>query len=278
MSSHLEKLEEAKRAVLSRVKSFPRFLVVLGSGLGEVLRDVKIEAEISFGDIPHFRAAGVEGHRGRLVVGELSGVRVACMQGRLHYYEGYPMEEVVFPFRVFALAGAEIFILTNAAGSLHPEIPPAALLLVQDHINLMGTNPLIGQNLTELGPRFPDLTHLYDPKLAAVFRRVAARLNMPLREGVYVAIHGPSYETPAEIRMYRALGGHVVGMSTVPEAITLHHMGKRVAAISCVTNLAAGVGDTPLVHSEVLETAKEIQGRFAALISEALVEINHHDG
>jgi purine-nucleoside phosphorylase len=192
------------------------------------------------------------------------------MQGRLHFYEGLAMEDVVFPFRAFALAGAEIFILTNAAGGVRPECVPPELCLVRDHINLMGTNPLVGHNHDELGPRFPDMTHLYDPELCKIFLETAARLKIPLREGIYLALHGPSYETPAEIRMYRTLGADVVGMSTVPEAIAIHHMGRRVVTVSCITNLAAGVSPVPLVHTEVLENAQKAYQAFSRLLIEAV--------
>ena len=271
--SVMKKLEEAKQFVLSRCPDFPKFLVVLGSGLAGILSDLKVEKEIPFTDIPHVRKPTVEGHVARLLIGKLKNTRVACMQGRLHFYEGYPMEDVVFPFRVFALSGAEVFLLTNASGGLHSEMKPSDLCLIRDHINLMGTNPLIGKNHDALGPRFPDMTHLYDPKLREITKRVAKKLNVELHEGVYIALHGPSYETPAEIKMYKMLGADLVGMSTVPEAISLNHMGKRVMAISCITNLAAGVGDSPLVHSEVLENAKKVHGVFSKLVIETLETI-----
>lgn len=266
-------LEEAKVEVLHRCPTVPRHFIVLGSGLNGLLREIEPEVEISFTDIPHLKGVTVEGHEGRLVIGRLNGVRVACMQGRLHFYEGHTMEQVVFPFRVFALAGCQNFLLTNAAGGLHPELQPPALVVIEDHINLMGTNPLIGRNETFLGPRFPDMTQLYDPQLNQVFFQAAAKLSVPLKRGVYVAIHGPSYETPSEIRMYRQIGGDVVGMSTVPEAIALHHMGKRVAAISCVTNLAAGVAKQKLEHAEVLENAQKAYPSFSQLICESLKRI-----
>jgi len=278
MSSGLiQKLEESCRAVQALCPNFPKVVIVLGSGLAGLLDEMKIEIDIPFSSIPHLKQATVEGHVGRLVIGKLGAARVACMQGRLHLYEGLSMEDVVFPYRVFALAGAESFLLTNAAGGLHGNVKPPALVLIRDHINMMGTNPLVGKNEEKLGVRFPDLTHLYDPKLRKTVADTARRLGIELGEGVYVATHGPSYETPAEIKMYRVLGGDVVGMSTVPEAIAVHHMGKRVVAISCVTNLAAGVTDQPLEHSEVLENAKKIYSRFSALVREIspLLEAPH---
>ncbi|NBX68837.1 MAG: purine-nucleoside phosphorylase [Proteobacteria bacterium] len=270
MKTQFEKLEEARKFVVEKIEEFPKFLIVLGSGLANILNELEVETEISYSDIPHLAQTTVEGHVSRLVVGRLGGTRVACMQGRLHFYEGLKMDEVVFPFRVFALAGAQVFFLTNAAGGLHPSMKPADLVLIKDHLNLMGTNPLVGKNIAELGPRFPDMTHLYDPELRKIVRDTSKQLKIELGEGVYVGLHGPSYETPAEIKMYTLLGGDVVGMSTVPEAIALHHMGKRIVAISCVTNLAAGVSPTPLEHAEVLETAKKVQSKFCLLVKESV--------
>lgn len=266
----IQKLEEATKAVKKLCPEFPKVVIVLGSGLSGLLDEMQTEIEIPFTSIPHLKQATVEGHVGRLVVGKLNGVRLACMQGRLHFYEGLSMEEVVFPYRAFALAGAETFLLTNAAGGLHADVQPPELVLIQDHINMMGTNPLVGKNEDQLGPRFPDMTRLYDPEFNAKILQVANQKKIPLKTGVYVATHGPSYETPSEIKMYRIVGGDVVGMSTVPEAITLHHMGKRVVAISCVTNLAAGVSAQTLQHGEVLENAKKIYARFSGLIREVV--------
>ena len=273
MKTYVEKLQEAKEFIDSKINVFPDFVIVLGSGLATILTELEVETEISYRDIPHLPQTTVEGHVSRLLVGKLGGVRVACMQGRLHFYEGLKMEEVVFPFRVFGLCEAEVFFLTNAAGGLHPEMKPADLVLIRDHLNLMGTNPLVGKNIDSLGTRFPDMTHIYDPELRKIVSNTAERLKTPLRQGVYVGLHGPSYETPAEIKMYTFLGGDVVGMSTVPEAIALHHMGKRVVAISCVTNLAAGVSPTPLEHAEVLETAKKVKATFCALVKESVKEM-----
>ncbi len=263
----LQKIEDARSAVSKRVTRFPEVVIVTGSGLAGLLTSVERELEIPYTDIPHLMPSTVQGHPGRLVIGTLSGTRVAFMHGRLHYYEGYSMEDVVFPFRVFSRCGAQVFILTNAAGGLHPKMAPTDLVLITDHINLMGTNPLVGKNYDDLGVRFPDMTHLYDPELCDQVRLIAKQQNISLKEGVYVGLHGPSYETPAEIRMYRSFGGDVVGMSTVPEAIAIHHMGRRVVAISCVTNFAAGVGTARLVHDEVLENASKAYGKFSALIS-----------
>lgn len=268
------KLEDSRRFLLSELKTFPKFLIVLGSGLASLLKEIEVEKEIPFAQIPHVKSPSVEGHVGRLVVGKLQGVRVACMQGRLHYYEGHSMEDIVFPYRAFALAGAEVFFLTNAAGGVHKTMKPMDLLLIEDHINLMGTNPLIGPNLERCGPRFPDMTYAYDPKLNKIVMAKAKKLKINLKKGVYLGLHGPSYETPAEIRFYKSVGADVVGMSTVPEVIALNHMKKRVVAVSCITNMAAGVTKERLIHDEVLENAKKVQVKFAKLVGQSIHEMN----
>lgn len=270
----LSKLDEAKSSLKQRCSNFPKFVIVLGSGLAGLLDSMEVETEIPYSQIPNMKGVSVQGHVGKLVIGSLGGVRVACMQGRIHYYEGHAMEDVVFPYRAFALAGAEVFFLTNAAGGLKPTMKPADLLLIEDHINLTGTNPLIGKNIEELGVRFPDMTNVYDPKLRAIVEKKAKSLKIPLKKGVYLGLHGPSYETPAEIRFYKKMGVDVVGMSTVPEAIALNHMKKRVVAVSCITNLAAGVTKKALVHDEVLESAKKVQKAFSKLVIESIKEMN----
>ncbi len=266
----LKKLKDAQSFLMKECDSFPDTVIVMGSGMSGVLSDLEVEAEISFGEIPHMPQATVEGHMGRLSIGKLAGRRVAISRGRIHYYEGHPIQMVVFPFRAMALAGAKNFFLTNAAGGLHPEMKPSSLLLIRDHLNLMGTNPLFGANLAELGPRFPDLTYLYDLQLREIFKKAAAKNGIALPEGVYVGAHGPSYETPSEIQMYRKLGGDVVGMSTVPEAIALRHMGCRVAAVSCITNLAAGVTGETMNHEEVLEAARSAHQILGKLLHDAV--------
>jgi len=268
--SEWDKLQTARDFLAKRVPKFPRLAVVLGSGLGGALNAMQVRAEIPFSEIPGVRASTVQGHSGKLVIGDFHSVPVACFQGRIHSYEGLLPAEVVFPFRVAALLGTEVFLLTNAAGGVHPDMKPMDLVLIRDHINLMGVNPLTGPNDPRLGERFPDMTHAYDPELCRLIHEAGVDAQVALREGVYVGISGPSYETPAEIRMYRSLGGDVVGMSTVPEVIALRHMKKRVAAISCVTNLAAGVGSEALAHSEVLEAGAQVEGRFARLMESIL--------
>lgn len=262
----LSNLKEAQGFLKDRVPSFPKVVITLGSGLASLLDDVEIEDEISYSEIPNLHDVSVVGHVGKLVIGKLGSTRVACMKGRLHYYEGLSMDQVVFPCRALALAGAHTFVLTNAVGGLHPEMAPRDLLLISDHINMTGNNPLMGKNIEELGTRFPDMSRIYDPALRRLTLEEASKLGVEIREGVYVGCHGPSYETPAEIRMYRQFGADVVGMSTVPEAIALRHMQKRVLGISFITNLAAGVTTQPLDHNEVLENAKQGHPFFATLV------------
>ncbi|MCB0404792.1 MAG: purine-nucleoside phosphorylase [Bdellovibrionales bacterium] len=263
----MERIREAEEALKKRVPDFPKIVVVLGSGLGSVLKAMEVEAEIAYPEIPYFKASTVVGHAGKLVVGKLGNTRILGMQGRYHFYEGYSMAEVVFPYRVFGHLGAGGFLVTNAAGGVHADMAPRDLVLIRDHINMMGNNPLIGKNLEMLGPRFPDMTRAYDPEFCEAILSVAREKRIRLREGVYMGILGPSYETPSEIRMYRNLGADVVGMSTVPEVIAINHMGKRVAAISCVTNLAAGVGAAPLNHDEVLSATEHGHAEFADLVA-----------
>jgi purine-nucleoside phosphorylase len=274
----LEKLKAAEAFLRQRCGTFPDTVVVMGSGMAGVLSDLEVETEFSFRDMPHMPGVTVEGHSGTVSVGKLAGKRIAVSRGRIHYYEGHPMQMVVFPFRAMALAGARDFILTNAAGGIQPTMKPSSLLLIRDHLNLMGSNPLFGPNLAELGPRFPDISRLYNPQLREVFRRAAAKLKIDLPEGVYVAVHGPSYETPAEIIMYGKMGGDVVGMSTVPEAIALHHMGKRVVAISCITNLAAGVTGDTMNHQEVLDNAKLAHTNLGNLLREGIASMGSNGG
>ena len=264
------KLEEGRDGLAKLCPRFPKIVVTLGSGLAGLLDDMEVETEFPFHAIPHVKTQSVAGHKGRVVVGKLAGVRIAAMQGRLHFYEGHTMEEVVFPFRVFGLAGAQLFFLTNATGGIRPDMKPLDLMLIRDHINLMGDNPLTGPNDDRLGPRFPDMSEVYDRTLSETVLVAAKKAGVPLLEGVYVAIKGPSYETPAEIRMFRACGGDVVGMSTVPEAIAIRHMGKKIVGVSVVTNLAAGVHQGPLEHEDVLEQAPKIYKAMGRLFSEAL--------
>lgn len=257
MTPLMSKLAEATAALQKRCPNFPKVTIVLGSGLGTLFDELECELEIPFEEIPHLKKATVEGHPGRLTIRRQGTSRFACMQGRLHFYEGHSMQDVVFPYRALALAGCETFVLTNAAGGMHAEMTPGDLVVLTDHINLTGTNPLIGPNEKDLGPRFPDLCNMYDSELRRQFLAAADKNGVKLRQGVYVGLLGPSFETPAEIRMLKVMGGDVVGMSTVPEAIALRHMGKKLLGISCVTNLASGIAGAELDHNSVMAVAKK---------------------
>jgi len=251
-----------------------RIGIVLGSGLGDLAGRLEDSTTVPYSKLRGFPGSTVVGHRGELVLGRLAGVRIAVLSGRAHFYEGHPMSKVVFAVRELARAGAKAFILTNAAGGIRKSLRPGDLLLVSDHINGFGTNPLIGENDDSLGPRFPDMSDVYDAEFRALARAAARRLRIPLREGVYVGLHGPSYETPAEIRMWRRLSADAVGMSTVPEAIALRHAGARVLAISTITNMAAGILPRPLVHADVLEIGRRSAGRLGKLLGALVVPID----
>jgi len=263
--------EEARRAArFLRERGFaaPEAGIVLGSGLGALADAVEDPVVAEAADIPGYPVTNVEGHAGTLVSGTLAGRRVLVFRGRVHYYEGFSLAEVVFPVRVLAALGGRTVVLTCAAGGIAEGLEPGSLMLLRDHLNLMGGSPLRGPNDGALGPRFPDMTGVYDPGLRARAREAAVELGIPLEEGVYAAFHGPEYETPAEIRMARTLGGDAVGMSTVPEAIAARHAGLRVAAIALVTNRAAGLAAGPLSHEEVLEAGRRASASVAALVAE----------
>jgi purine-nucleoside phosphorylase len=248
--------------------------LVLGSGLGTFAEKLGDRVAVPYDQIPHFPVpSGVVGHAGELVFGRAGKTPVVVLSGRIHFYEGRPMAEVVFPARVLARLGVRAAILTNAAGGIRLSFRPGDLMLLSDHINGFGTNPLMGPNEEALGPRFPDMSAVYDPALRGILKREARRLQIPLREGVYVGLHGPSYETPAEIRAWRRLGADAVGMSTVPEAIALRHAGVRVLGISTITNMAAGILKKPLEHSEVLKTTRRVGERFVRLLTASVPKI-----
>ena len=240
--------------------------VVLGSGLGDFADHVDGGLAIPYGDIPHWPAAGVIGHAGKLVFGAVGGKRVLALSGRVHHYEGHDMQTVTFAMRALGRLGVPAVILTNAAGGISPNCSRGALMVIDDHINLMGNNPLVGPNDQRFGVRFPDMTNVYSPRLRKLADDTAAALSLTIQHGVYLAVLGPSYETPAEIRAFRTLGADAVGMSTAPEAIAARHMGIEVLGISCITNAAAGVFPEPLHHSEVMETAQQVKGQFIALL------------
>jgi purine-nucleoside phosphorylase len=240
--------------------------VVLGSGLGDFADHLGNPLTIPYGDIPHFPASRVMGHAGKLVVGQLAGKKVVALSGRVHVYEGHDMDTVTFAVRAIARLGVPRLILTNAAGGISPNCARGALMVIDDHINFLGRNPLVGPNDDRLGLRFPDMTYVYSPRLRAIADETAKAIGVPIQHGVYIAVLGPSYETPAEIRAFRTLGADAVGMSTVPEALAARHMGVEVLGISCITNAAAGVFPEPLHHSEVMETTQQVKGQFIALL------------
>ena len=269
MSSDFEQVEQAA-AFLRGEAPVPDIAVVLGSGLGALAGRVEGAVRLPYGRIPHWPAAAVVGHAGTLVLGTLAGRRVAVLSGRSHVYEGHPPRVVTFGVRVLGRLGVRTLVLTNAAGGINTAFEPGTLMAIDDHINLMGTNPLVGPNDERFGPRFPDMTEVYARRLRAIADEAAAATGVPLRHGVYVALHGPSYETPAEIRFLRTIGADAVGMSTVPEAIVARHMGLEVLGLSCITNPAAGVLPEPLDHDEVMAVAHRVSGQFMTLV-EAIV-------
>jgi purine-nucleoside phosphorylase len=265
--------DSAATFVLSQTKLKPKIGLVLGSGLGAFADDLAEAVRIPYAHIPSFPRSTAIGHAGQLVIGKSGVVPVAVMQGRVHLYEGYSAAEVAFPTRVLGRMGAGALILTNAAGGINLEYGQGALVILRDHINLQGQNPLTGANDDRFGLRFPDMTYTYAKRYREIALEEAKKLSIPPREGVYAALLGPSYETPAEIRYLRAIGADLVGMSTVPEAIAARHMGINVLAISCVTNMAAGILDQPLNHEEVLEVGRRVTGQFVALLGAVLPRI-----
>lgn len=265
--------ETAAQYLLSQTSIRPRIGLVLGSGLGSFADELADAIKIPYTTIPHFPRSTAIGHAGQMVIGHVGQVPVAAMQGRVHLYEGYSVQQVTFPIRVFARMGVRVVILTNAAGGISPNYKQGALVLISDHINLQGQNPLVGPNDERFGERFPDMTQAYSKLLRETARDAGKKLGKELDEGVYAALLGPSYETPAEIRYLRKIGADLVGMSTVPEAITARHMGMQVLAISCVTNMAAGILDKPLSYIEVFETTERVRGDFVGLLRAVIPEI-----
>ena len=264
--SYYDQVREAKEFVREAVPYVPEVAVVLGSGLGDFASGLNGAVSMPYRDIPHWPVSTVPGHEGRLVVGDVGDRKVAALSGRAHAYEGHPMSAVTFGTRVMGLLGVKVVIYTNAAGGINTAFGQGALMIIDDHINLTGQNPLIGPNDDRFGPRFPDMTDAYSKRLRRIADEVAASQGIGVAHGVYVGLLGPSYETPAEIRYLRAIGADAVGMSTVPEVVVARHMGMEVLGISCITNMAAGVLDRPLVHDEVMETAKRVRGQFVGLL------------
>jgi purine-nucleoside phosphorylase len=271
--SEFARVDRAAKFILSRTKLRPKIALVLGSGLGAFADDLEASAKIPYEKIPGFPRSTAIGHAGRLVIGNVGNVPVAAMQGRVHFYEGYSAKEVVFPMRVLGRLGIRGAILTNAAGGINLEYKQGALVVLRDHMNLQGMNPLIGANDERFGPRFPDMTQAYWKSYRESALLEAKRLGIEVHEGVYAALSGPSYETPAEIRYLRTIGADLVGMSTVPEVIVARHMGIRVLGISCVTNMAAGILDQVINHAEVMETGERVKTQFVALLRAAIPRI-----
>ncbi|MBM7569763.1 purine-nucleoside phosphorylase [Aquibacillus albus] len=261
---------EAAAFVEKSISYQPSLGLILGSGLGVLAEQIENPVKIPYKDIPYFPESTVQGHEGQLVIGELEGQQVITMQGRFHFYEGYSMEQVTFPVRVMKQLGVEKLIVTNAAGGINESFEPGDLMIIRDHINNMGTNPLIGRNDEDLGPRFPDMSEAYDRQLIEHAKDCAQVLNLPVQEGVYVGNTGPSYETGAEIKMLRTLGGDVVGMSTVPEVIVANHTGLSVLGITCISNMAAGILDQPLSHDEVIETTTKVRENFLSFVKQII--------
>ena len=269
-TSLYERAEHATRIIRSRISVEPRVAVVLGSGLGGFADDFEEAVAIPYEDIPGFVRSTAQGHAGRLVVGKVDSVPVLAMQGRVHYYEGYSLEEVTFPVRTFGLLGIKTLILTNAAGGINVQLTQGALMVISDHLNLMGVNPLRGPNDERFGPRFPDMSAVYSADLQELVVEEAKAINVEVRRGIYGALSGPSYETPAEIHLLRNLGADAVGMSTVPEAIVARHMGLEVLGISCITNMAAGISDEPINHEEVMATGDAVCETFTELLQRVI--------
>lgn len=272
MSKRYERLEKCYKCFKEKIDFIPDVALVLGSGLGDYADGIKQEAVLDYKDIEGFPVSTVAGHKGRFVFGYVGDVKVVVMQGRVHYYEGYSMEDVVLPIRLMKLMGAKVLFLTNAAGGVNYDYHAGDFMLISDQI-CMAPSPLIGENVDEIGPRFPDMSNIYDRDLREVVRSAAKDLGIPLQEGVYIQLTGPNYESPAEIRMVRTLGADAVGMSTACEAIAANHCGLKTVGISCISNLACGITDKPLTHKEVQETADRVAPLFKELITESVIRL-----
>ncbi len=271
-SSLYSRAENAARTIRSRTALAARIAIVLGSGLGDFAEEFKDSVTIPYREIPGFVSSTAEGHAGNLVIGKVEGVPVLAMQGRVHYYEGYSLEEVTFPIRTFNLLDIDTLILTNAAGGVDVELTQGALMVISDHLNLMGVNPLRGPNDERFGPRFPDMSEVYSRELQELAIEEAHELGLTLRRGIYAGLPGPSYETPAEIHMLRAFAADAVGMSTVAEAIVARQMGMKVLGISCITNMAAGINENPINHEEVMETGRRVRETFTQLLRRVIAK------
>lgn len=272
-----KKLNEACDYIKKQYDKTPLLGVVLGSGLGVFAQRLQNQKVINYEEIPHFHPTGVEGHEGKLIFGEINGASIVAFQGRYHFYEGHSLDDVVLPVRILALLGARYLILTNASGGINRSYRPGELVCIKDHINMTGQNPLIGKNIEELGERFPDMTRTYTPELQELISSCAKSMGIEIKQGIYAGVLGPSYETPAEIEMLRTLGADLVGMSTVPEAIAANHAGLKIAGISCVTNMAAGIGGEKLTHEDVKLVAKKATEKFSDLLCSVIGEVGKKD-
>lgn len=271
MNQIYQKVLDCYASIKERIPLTPKVALVLGSGLGGYADSMEVKAEIAYSEIRDFPVSTVPGHAGKFIFGYVGAVPVVCMKGRVHYYEGYPISDVVLPARLMKMMGAEILFLTNASGGINPSFKAGDFMLIKDHISCFAPNPLIGANIDELGCRFPDMSKVYDKKLQDKIRKAAEENKIPLQEGVYVQLTGPSFESPSEIKMLKTLGADAVGMSTVVEAIAANHMGMKICGISCVSNLAAGMTDNPLTHEEVQEAADKAAPLFKKLITESII-------
>lgn len=270
MESLKQKLEKTVSFIHSVKKSTPRVGVILGSGLGDFVEKMENKTIIPYSEIPYFKKVTVQGHDGKLILGTVRGVEVVALQGRFHLYEGHEMDEVVYPVRVLARLGIEILIVTNAAGGINLSYRPGDLVILNDQINFTGRNPLIGPNDDTAGPRFPDMSRAFNPELTSILSETGRELNIRTPQGVYVGVLGPTYETPAEIRMFRILGGDVVGMSTVPEVIIANHIGLKVCGVSCVTNMGSGIIDQKLDHADIKDEALKVMDNFTSLLNNSI--------
>lgn len=273
MSTVYEKLQKCYKSFQERINFKPEVALILGSGLGNYADDIKVEATLDYHDIEGFPVSTVPGHVGRFIFGYVGKIPVVCMQGRVHYYEGYPIEDVVLPVRLMKLMGAKVLFLTNAAGGVNYDFQAGDFMLIKDQIASFVPSPLIGKNIDELGVRFPDMSQIYDKDLQGVIKDTAKDLDIPLKEGVYVQLTGPAYESPSEVKMCRILGGDAVGMSTACEAVAANHMGMKICGISCISNLACGMTENPLSHKEVQETADRVAPLFKKIITESIIRI-----